>query len=118
MRTGSRFANFTYDAQGRGSASEYAGGVNKVTVTYGSSVVLTDARGTSQTLTFQTTLGMRLLKTVQRPCNHSSCGWRAAKDWATTPTATSPTRKDFNGNRTNCTFDLSAQSARPSGSRA
>jgi YD repeat-containing protein len=51
---GTRFANFAYDAQGRATLTEHAGGVERHTFAYGSlQTTVTDPLGTARLYTFQ-----------------------------------------------------------------
>jgi len=76
---GSRYATFTYDAQGRAISSEHAGGANRVTLTFNPDATTTevDALNTSRTYNFQTVF--RLVKNtgLDQPCANG-CGSSAS----------------------------------------
>src|SRR6266516_1846629 len=69
---GSRYATFTYDAKGRATSSEHAGGANRVTLTFNADTTTTetDALNTSRTYAFQTVF--RLVKNtgLDQPCTN------------------------------------------------
>jgi RHS repeat-associated protein len=102
---GNRFATYKYDTSGRAISSEHAGGAEKVTLTYNSSTTttVTDALGTARTYGFQTSLGVVKNTSVSQAC--SNCGGGAS---TTTYDANGnvSSKTDFNGNRTNYSYDL------------
>ncbi len=102
---GSRYATFTYDAQGRATSSEHAGGANRVTLTFNADTTTTetDALNTSRTYAFQTVF--RLVKNtgLDQPCTNG-CGLSAsASTFDGNGFLASST--DWNGNRTNYVHD-------------
>jgi YD repeat-containing protein len=103
---GSRFATYTYDAQGRGISTEHAGGAERVSLAYNAdgSTTVTDALGTVRTYQFQTILGVVKPKGQSQP-GGSGCGASAS---ALTYDANGnvASRTDFNGNRTDYAYDL------------
>jgi YD repeat-containing protein len=103
---GNRYATYTYDAQGRGISTEYAGGAERFSFAYNAdgSTTVTDALGTPRTYQFQTLLGVVKSKGQSQP-GGSGCGASAS---ALTYDANGnvASRTDFNGNRTNYTYDL------------
>jgi YD repeat-containing protein len=103
---GSRFATYSYDAQGRGISTEHAGGVDRASLVYNAdgSTTVTDALGTARTYQFQTLLGVIKPKGQSQP-GGSGCGASAsALSYDANGNVTS--RTDFNGNRTDYSYDL------------
>jgi YD repeat-containing protein len=108
---GGLFARWTYDCEGRATSSEHAGGANKITVAYGGSGqstvsdfrVDTNTPNQSRTYSFLTSLGVVRNTGVSQPCDY--CGNTAS---AITYDANGniSSRTDFNGKRTNYTYDL------------
>jgi YD repeat-containing protein len=103
---GSRYATYTYDAQGRAVSTEHAGGADRASLVFNAdgSTTVTDALGTARTYQFQTILGVIKSKGQSQP-GGSGCG---ASSSALTYDAHGnvASRTDFNGNRTNYTYDL------------
>ena len=107
---GNRYATFGYDSQGRAIETKHllAGGaaVDRYTVTYptSTSATVTDPLGTARTYTFQTTYRARKQTSTSQPCT----GCSGLSDAAMTFDANGnvATRTDFNGNRTNYSYDL------------
>lgn len=103
---GSRFATYSYDAQGRGISTEHAGGVDRASLVYNAdgSTTVTDALNTPRTYRFQTLLGV-VKSTGQSQPGGSGCGASAS---ALTYDANGnvASRTDFNGHRTDYTYDL------------
>jgi YD repeat-containing protein len=103
---GNRFATYRYDAQGRGISTEHAGGAERASLVYNAngSTTVTDALNTARTYNFQTILGV-VKTTGQSQPGGSGCGASAS---ALTYDANGnvASRTDFNGNRTNYTYDL------------
>lgn len=96
-----RYMTFSYDAQGRATTSELAGGVEKVTVNFIDDVTstVTDALGQLRTYRFTTINGEKKLTDIEgAPCG--SCGGKATH---TTYDASGYVNSstDFNGNVTN-----------------
>jgi YD repeat-containing protein len=103
---GNRFATYAYDAQGRGISTEHAGGAQRVSLAFNAdgSTTVTDALGTARTYQFQTILGVVKPKGQSQP-GGSGCGASAsALSYDANGNVTS--RTDFNGHRTNYTYDL------------
>ncbi len=104
---GNRYATYTYDAQGRGISTEHASGVDRASLEFNAdgSTTVTDALGTARTYQFQTILGVVKPKGQSQP-GGSGCNASAS---ALTYDANGnvASRTDFNGNRTNYTYDLS-----------
>jgi YD repeat-containing protein len=103
---GSRFATYTYDAQGRGISTEHAGGVDRASLVYNAdgSTTVTDALGTARTYQFQTILGVVKSKGQSQP-GGSGCG-ASASTLSYDANGNVSSRTDFNGNRTNYSYDL------------
>ncbi|MGH8581969.1 MAG: RHS repeat-associated core domain-containing protein, partial [Gammaproteobacteria bacterium] len=102
---GNRFATYKYDFFGRAISTEHAGVADKVTLSYptSTSTIVTDALGTARTYTFQTILGVVKNTGISQPC--TNCGGGAsAMTYDVNGNVAS--RTDFNGNRTNYTYDL------------
>ncbi|MDD5410815.1 MAG: DUF6531 domain-containing protein [Methylobacter sp.] len=101
-----RYATYTYDAQGRATSTEHAGGAERVSLVYNAdgSTTVTDALNTARIYNFQTILGV-VKSTGQSQPGGSGCGASAS---ALTYDANGniASRTDFNGNRTNYTYDL------------
>jgi YD repeat-containing protein len=103
---GSRFATYSYDTKGRGISTEHAGGAERASLVYNAdgSTTVTDALNTSRTYQFQTLLGVVKPKGQSQP-GGSGCGASAsALTYDANGNVTS--RTDFNGHRTNYTYDL------------
>jgi YD repeat-containing protein len=101
-----RFATYSYDAQGRGISTEHAGGAERVSLVYNAdgSTTVTDALNTARTYQFQTLLGV-VKSTGQSQPGGSGCNASAsALSYDTNGNVIS--RTDFNGHRTNYTYDL------------
>lgn len=105
----SRFSTWQYDSSGRAIASMTAAtsgspqGTNKVTVqtNTGSTSTITDALAHQTTLSFGNLLGVVRNTSVPGPC--LACGDTAATSFDAA--ANVSVRIDFNGNRTNYTYD-------------
>lgn len=103
---GNRFASWSYDAQGRAIASEHAGGVERMTLIFNAdgSTSITDPENTTRRYHFQNILGMMKDSGHDQPggagCNAASSklSYDAKGNVAS--------RTDFNGNRTDYTYDL------------
>jgi YD repeat-containing protein len=103
---GSRYATYTYDAQGRAVSTEHAGGVDRASLAYNAdgSTTVTDALGAARTYQFQTILGVVKPKGQSQP-GGSGCG-ASASLLSYDAHGNVASRTDFNGNRTNYTYDL------------
>lgn len=102
---GSRYATFTYDAQGRAISSEHAFGANRITLTFNpdNTTTETDALNTSRTYSFQTVF--RLVKNtgVDQPCVNGCGSSASASTYDSNGFLASST--DWNGNRTSYVHD-------------
>jgi len=103
---GSRYATYTYDAQGRGISTEHAGGADQASLVFNAdgSTTVTDALNTARTYQFQTILGVVKPKGQSQP-GGSGCG-ASASLLSYDANGNVASRTDFNGNRTNYTYDL------------
>jgi len=100
---GQRFVTWSYDAQGRATLSERAGGADRVTVTYGTNMAaVTDAFGQTRTYAFSPVLGINRNTAVSGP-DCPSCG---PASQAVDANGNAAARVDWNGNRTNYSYDL------------
>jgi RHS repeat-associated protein len=111
---GVRFATYAYDSSRRAISSEHAGGAEKVTLVYNvdGSATASDYKdsaataNTSRTYTFQQFAGGLVKNTgISQPCS-SGCGASAAAATTYDTNGNAASRMDFNGNRTNYTYDL------------
>lgn len=104
---GSRFATWTYDAQGRAVGSVLAGGVEPVSITYNSdgSSTVTDARGTVRQHSFITGAGgvLRPASTTIVSCAMSCPSITSSATYDANGVFMSGT--DPNGNTTSMTYD-------------
>jgi YD repeat-containing protein len=106
---GVRFATFKYDTQEHSVLTEHAGGVNRYTLSYGTSTptaaaptAVTDPLNVTRTYNFQAITGaLRNTGLTGSAC--PDCGPESATFDANGNPAT---RTDWNGNRTNYTYDL------------
>ncbi len=103
---GSRFTTYSYDAQGRATSSEHAGGAERVSLVYNAdgSTTVTDALNTARTYQFQTILGVVKSKGQSQP-GGSGCG-ASASAFSYDANGNVASRTDFNGNRTDYVYDL------------
>jgi YD repeat-containing protein len=102
---GVRFATWTYDCFGRPASSQHAGGVNQFTFTYPSgSRVVTDPLGTQRTIGIQRTLHIGYSTGTQQPAASGSGTVSTSRTRDAQGNLAS--HVDFNGNRTNYTYDL------------
>ncbi len=101
-----RFATYSYDAQGRATSTEHAGGAERVSLTYNAdgTTTVTDALNTARTYSFQSILGVVKSKGQSQP-GGSGCG-ASASALSYDANGNVISRTDFNGNRTNYSYDL------------
>lgn len=100
----SRFSTYKYDTQGRPISTEHAGGAQLTTFSYNAdgSALVTDSLGTSRTYGYSPILGVAKNTGITGPvCPR--CG-PAAQSFDGNGNVSS--RTDWNGNRTNFTYDL------------
>lgn len=100
-----RFASFTYDAQGRATRSEHAGGAGRVTVAYAAGGVrtVTDSLNAARTFNYSTLLDASRNTGISQSC--SACGG-AAQTLQYDANANVSSRTDFNENVTTYGYDL------------
>jgi len=99
---GATYATLAYDSQGRAISTEHAGGAESTTVTYGSnSATVTDALGGARVMAFSAQLGASKNTGISGDVC-PGCG-PAARTFDTN--GNPATRTDWNGNRTNYSFD-------------
>jgi len=101
---GVRYATFSYDAQGRATSSQHAGGVDHVTIVNNAdgSRTVTDPRSTVRTLAFQSVLGVP--KSTGISGAPAPSYGPASQVFDANGNVASKT--DWNGNRTNYQYDL------------
>jgi YD repeat-containing protein len=101
---GVRFATWTYDAQGRATSSEHAGGVDKVQVQYlsKSQSVITAADGSSRTYSLELAGNVLRPTGVSAPC--PECG-NVAKTTAYDASGNVSRRVDFSNQETRYIYD-------------
>ena len=100
---GVRFATFGYDANGRAISSQHAGGVNSVSMTHGSgSTTVTDPRGNVRTFSTSSVLGVMKNTGITGPVGPEHGPASRTYD----ANGNVATRIDWNGNRTDYTYDL------------
>jgi YD repeat-containing protein len=102
---GVRYATYGYDANGKATLTEHAGGANRHTLSFGSNTTtFTDALGTSRTQTFQIIHGVYRLASQSQP-GGSGCG-PAAEALTYDANGNVASRTDFNGKKTTYGYDL------------
>lgn len=101
---GSRFATWQYNALGRATLSEHAGGAGRVTVSYNGNdtATVTDSLGRAQIVNLGILHAVVKQLSVAAPC--VSCGTAASTSFD--QNANIASRTDFNGNRTNYSYTL------------
>ncbi|OQW85720.1 MAG: hypothetical protein BWK72_20860 [Rhodoferax ferrireducens] len=103
---GDRYATFGYDASGRGSFTEHAGGVDRYTLAYNTdgSTTVTDPLGAARTYTYALVQGVRRQVGQDQPAG-AGC---TASTIATTFDANGniATQTDFNGHTTIHSWDM------------
>lgn len=107
-----RFVTWSYDVLGKAATSEYASGVEKIRLSYGtnpstgdSTTIVTDAVGVSRTYEFQKIVGILKNKSILQPGGSGSSP--AASNLTYDANGNVSTRTDFNGNQTRYSYDLS-----------
>lgn len=102
---GVRFATFDYDAQGRGTATQHAVGVERFSIAYGSSQqIVTDPLGSQRTYRFNRIAGTLRLAGINQP-GGAGCA-AAANNVTYDANGNLKTLTDFNGSTTSYVFDL------------
>jgi RHS repeat-associated protein len=98
-----RYATFTYSG-GYATGTQHAGGVDNYQLVYnGASTTVTDPLGTVRSYAYALQNGVRKLTGLSQPC--ASCGGGNAQTTTYDTNGNVASRTDFNGNRTNYTFD-------------
>ena len=101
---GARFATWAYDNQGRAISSEHAGGVEKVTLSFGTGTITVNAAsGVTRTYTSQIVNGVVQAGAISEACG-TGCGRSISKTYDANGNVAS--RTDFNGNKTCYAYDL------------
>lgn len=102
---GVRFATYQYDTSGRATSTAHAGGVEQVTISYGTnSATVTDALGTQRTFNFGINLGVAKNSNIAQPAASGTGSVSDSKVYDKNGNVSS--RVDFNGNRTCYAYDL------------
>jgi YD repeat-containing protein len=102
---GERYATWSYDCEARVTTSEHAQGVQHYTIGYPAGVrTVLDPLGASRTIAFQRILGVPHGIGTSRP-NASGSG-TASNVYAFDANGNRASRTDYNGNRTDYTYDL------------
>jgi RHS repeat-associated protein len=103
---GSRYATYRYDAQGRGIATEHAGGSDLHQLAYNAdgSTTITDALGQPRTFLHQTILGFKHNVGQSQPAG-SGCA-ASASSISYDANGNVASRTDFNGNLSCYAYDL------------
>ena len=102
---GSRYATWTYDANGYATGSQHAGGAEAVTLSYPSltTAIATDAGGATRTYSIQVVNGIAKAGTVVETCG-ANCSRTRATTYDVDGNITID--DDVNGNRTCFAYDL------------
>ena len=102
---GQRFANFSYDTQGRAIQSEHAGGADRHQFAFGTnSTVVTDPLGTQRSYNFQIVQGFYRISSETQPAG--SGHGAGSRSYTYDANANLATRTDFLGNQTRYTYEL------------
>ena len=100
-----RFATFKYDTTGKAVYAEHAGGATAVTLTYGTGTTnVVDGAGATRTYDFSTVLGATRLGSVTQP-SASGTG-SVTRSITFDANGNIASRTDWDGNRTDYTYDL------------
>ena len=102
---GNRYSTYGYNSQCKATSTQLAGGAGWVSFSYGTnSTVVTDALGTARTLNFQVINGVTRNTGMTQPC--AACSGVPSSSVTHDANGNVTARVDFNGNRTNYTYDL------------
>jgi len=116
---GVRWSTYSYDSSRRATTTALAGGVDKFTVTYSWSDVVSGAAGTELVSTIVDPLSttksskMVIVDSIFRdggdtqPCGTPNCTGTVTTSYTYDANGNIASRTDFNGNRTNYGYDLS-----------
>lgn len=101
-----RYATWAYDTLGRATSSTHPAGVDQTTINYGANTAtVTDSLSTARSYNFGITLGVAKNSGLTQP---TASGSGTVSDGRTfDANGNVATTIDFNGNRTNYTYDLS-----------
>ncbi len=106
--SGNRLASYAYDSQGRGISTQYAGGADRYTITYGANatdpVQVTDPLGTTRGYTYGATLGKLAVTGATLP---SGSGGSDAASRVQNASGLIDAETDFLGVQTLYTWDAS-----------
>ncbi|MBL8299632.1 MAG: RHS repeat protein [Rhodanobacteraceae bacterium] len=98
-----RYATFSYNG-GYATGTQHAGGVDSYQLSYsGNATTVTDPLGTVRSYAYAVVNGVRKLTGLSQPC--ASCGGGTAQATTYDANGNVASRIDFNGNRTDYTFD-------------
>ncbi|WP_386066033.1 RHS repeat-associated core domain-containing protein [Tahibacter sp. UC22_41] len=98
-----RYATFSYYG-GFASGTQHVGGVDQYQLGYtGASTTVTDPLGTVRSYSYALTNGVRKITGLSQPC--ASCGGGNAQATTYDANGNVASRTDFNGNRTNYSYD-------------
>lgn len=98
-----RYATFTYSG-GFATGTQHAGGVDNYQLIYnGASTTVTDPLGTVRGYAYALAKGVRKITGLTQPC--ASCGGGTAQATTYDANGNVSSDTDFNGNRTNYTYD-------------
>lgn len=101
----SRFSNYQYDSQGRATSTARAGGAEQATVSYGvNSATVTDTLGATLNYDFSVAVNVAKRSGTTQPNGAGTGTASDARTFDANGNVSSAT--DFNGNRTNYTYDL------------
>ena len=106
---GERFATFSYDAKGRVTATEHAGGVDRYQFSYigvwpAVSTVVTDPLGTQRTYDYSYLNSHYTNTALSQPC--VACGGNSGRSIIYDKNSNATVITDFNGIKTTFAFDL------------
>ncbi|MBX3664871.1 MAG: RHS repeat protein [Burkholderiales bacterium] len=99
-----RFATWTYNSAGFATSSTYAGGVGQTSISYANGSAVTDALGTTRTYNFSYVLDIAKNSDLTQPAASGSGTVADGRTFDANGNVSS--RLDWNGNRTNYTYDL------------
>jgi YD repeat-containing protein len=101
----SRFSTYQYDTQGRATSTTHAGGADQATVSYGTnSATVTDTLGATLSYDFSIAINVPKRNGTTQPAASGSGTVTDVRTYDANGNVAAST--DFNGNRTNYTYDL------------
>jgi YD repeat-containing protein len=103
---GTKYADWSYDDSGRVTSSEYAGGVKRVLIEYGSdnTRTVTDGLNRTRSYSFERILGKTRTSALSAPCDVCPQGQFASRTYDANGNVMTAT--DFNGIVTSYSYDL------------